>query len=355
METNLAKNVTSIEEQKPKNIKDWLQGKQFEDAVRKALPSHLAPERFIRIALTAIMKTPKLAECSKESLFKALLDLSSLGLEPDGRRAHLIPFENRKKNIVEVQLIIDYKGLIELAKRSGEVESWRAELVCQNDEFSWENGKVSHKVNWLAPRGEALAVYSHVKNNKQIDDYEVMTLDQVDRIRARSKAKDSGPWVSDYEEMAKKTVIRRHSKRLTLSPEFIEALTRDDDTIEIDAKEIKYEEIAPKRLSDAPPAPVNEEPKKEAEQPKPIEGVAVDSSGNFIGEPPAFDQEDQTDMPITPASLSRIMNALKDNPTITPNSLQSYIKSVYGVDSINKIMDSDTIRVIQWITGNKKA
>ena len=124
----------------------------FKEAVRKSLPQHMTPERFVRVALTAMLKTPKLAQCSQESVFRCMLDLSSLGLEPDGRRAHLIPYGT------DCTLIIDYKGLIELAKRSGEVAMWRAELVCENDEFSWTNGIVDHKINWLAPRGKVLAV-----------------------------------------------------------------------------------------------------------------------------------------------------------------------------------------------------
>ena len=137
----------------PTTIKGWLKSGDFHDAVMKALPKHMKADRFIRVALTAIMKTPKLAECSQESMLKCMLDLSALGLEPDGRRAHLIPYRNNKKGTMEATLIVDFKGLIELSKRSGEVANWRAGLVCEADEFSWENGVISHKVNWLKPRG----------------------------------------------------------------------------------------------------------------------------------------------------------------------------------------------------------
>jgi len=212
-----------------KTVKDWLSGTEFKAAVKAALPSHVTPERFIRVALTALMKTPKLAECSQHSLLRVMLDCSSLGLEPDGRRAHVIPYNNKKLGIYEAQLIIDYKGLIELAKRSGEIKNWRAEIVCDGDSFAWENGVVYHKIDWLKPRGKILAVYSHVRTSNDVDDYEVMTLDQVEGIRKRSRAANDGPWCTDFNEMAKKTVIRRHSKRLTLSPEFLQALEKDDD------------------------------------------------------------------------------------------------------------------------------
>jgi recombination protein RecT len=221
-----AQPTQAVAQAKPKTVKDWLSSEDFKSAVKAALPAHMTPERFVRVALTCMMRVPKLQECSQHSLFKAMLDCSSLGLEPDGRRAHLIPYGS------EVQLIIDYKGLIELGKRSGEVKNWRAELVCEKDEFAWENGQVHHKVNWLAPRGKVLAVYSHVRTQKDVDDYEVMTLAEVEEVRKRSKAGKSGPWVTDFNEMAKKTVIRRHSKRLTLSPEFMEALEKDADRFE---------------------------------------------------------------------------------------------------------------------------
>lgn len=157
---------------------------------------------------------------------KAMLDCSSLGLEPDGRRCHLIPYG------MEVQLIVDWKGLVELAKRSGEVVSWKAETVKEQDAFSWRNGEISHEINWRGDRGKLEAVYSIVRLTSGEIDTEVMTLPEVEAIRKRSKASGSGPWVTDFEEMAKKTVIRRHSKRLTLSPEFHDALDKDADKVE---------------------------------------------------------------------------------------------------------------------------
>lgn len=251
---------------KPATIKEWLQSASFYDAVKTALPAHLTAERFIRVALTALMKTPKLAQCSQESIFKAMLDLSSVGLEPDGRRAHLIPYQNKKTGQLEAQLIIDYKGIIELSKRSGDVTVWRAEIVCENDVFSWANGVVSHQIDWRSPRGKMQAVYSHVRTKDGLDDYEVMTIDQVSDIRKRSKAGNAGPWVTDYEEMAKKTVMRRHSKRLTLSPEFRDAIEKDSDRIDFD--DVPDMDLMPRRLSEPQPElplPPNDDEEKEPE------------------------------------------------------------------------------------------
>ena len=200
------------------------------DAVRaqiaRALPQHMTPDRFLRVATTTLLRVPKLAECDQASFMQAMLDCSSLGLEPDGRRCHLIPYGKT------CQLIIDYKGLIELAKRSGEVISWKAETVKEKDSFAWSNGAITHGIEWREDRGKLQCVYSVVKLANGETDTEVMTLAEIESIRKRSKASGAGPWVTDFEEMAKKTVIRRHSKRLTLSPEFADALDKDADRIE---------------------------------------------------------------------------------------------------------------------------
>lgn len=209
----------------PRSIKALLNTDGVRAQIARALPKHMTADRFLRVATTLLLRTPKLAECSQESFMKAMLDCSSLGLEPDGRRCHLIPYGK------DVTLIVDWKGLVELAKRSGEVTSWKAETVKERDVFEWRNGEVNHVVNWREDRGKLQAVYSVVRLASGEIDTEVMTLPEVEAIRKRSKAGSSGPWVTDFEEMAKKTVIRRHSKRLTLSPEFHDALEKDGDKL----------------------------------------------------------------------------------------------------------------------------
>ena len=226
---------------KPANdLRGILSSDKFKEQIALALPTHMSPDRFARIALTALTRSPKLLECTKESVLKCCMDLSSFGLEPDGRHAHIIPYGK------EATLVLDYKGLIALAKRSGEVRSWRAELVKEADEFTWDSGVVDHKVNWRADRGKTQCVYSQAILSDGSSDYEVMTLAEVEAIRKRSRAGTSGPWVTDFDEMAKKTVIRRHSKRLTLSPEFIAALAADGDRIE---------ERPMRNVTPAPPVP----------------------------------------------------------------------------------------------------
>ncbi len=216
----------STEIAKKNDIRSMIASDTFKNQVALSLPSHMKPDRFARVALTALTRTPKLMDCTRESLLRCMMDCSQLGLEPDGRHAHLIPYKDT------CTLIIDYKGLMALARRSGDVAVWRAELVKQADTFSWHNGRVDHDVNWRADRGKTDAVYSYVKFKDGNEDWEVMTIAEVQAIQKRSRAGTSGPWVTDFDEMAKKTAIRRHSKRLTLSPEFAEALEKDDDSID---------------------------------------------------------------------------------------------------------------------------
>ncbi len=204
-------------------LRQEIDSEYFKKQIAVALPKHMTPDRFARVALTAMLKTPKLLECTKESVIECLLNCSALGIEPDGRRAHLIPYGNK------CTLIVDFKGIVELAKRSGDVSGVFAQIVCDKDDFVWENGEVTHRIDWRHPRGEMYAVYSTVTFKDGSKQTDVMTKDEVEAIRKRSKAGQSGPWVTDFNEMAKKTVFRRVSKWITLSPEVADALDKDDD------------------------------------------------------------------------------------------------------------------------------
>lgn len=229
------------------DLKKLINSSSMMEQFRRALPRHLSPDRFARIAITALTRTPKLQQCTPESLMKCLLDLSATGLEPDGRRAHLIPYGN------ECTLIIDYKGLVELIRRSGEVIGLRAETVCEFDEFDWINGEITHKVDWRRPRGDVQAVYAEAKMKDGETQTAVMTREEVEEIRKRSRAGNNGPWVSDWSEMAKKTAVRRLSKMLPLSSEVAQNIAADDNQFapedRIEAVEVESEAVEEKPLS----------------------------------------------------------------------------------------------------------
>ena len=225
--------------ERPTTVKGWMESPEFKAQLAKVLPKHLTPERQLRVGLTALMKVPKIAECTIPSVMKAMLDCSSLGLEPDGRYAHLIPYGTT------CTLIIDYKGLVALAMRSGQVANIHADMVCENDVFEYDRGELkTHKIDFRKPRGNAYAYYSLVKMKDGTETCQVMSLEEVEAVRKRSKSGSSGPWVTDFPEMAKKTVFKRHSKWLPLSSEFRDAIAKDDE-IEREAVVTSVETKAP--------------------------------------------------------------------------------------------------------------
>ncbi len=180
-------------------LKSILNGDAMREQFARALPKHLSPERFCRIAITALSRTPKLQQCTQESLFKCLLELSAFGLEPDGRRAHLIPYGD------QATLIIDYRGLAELAMRSGIIAKLHTDIICDNDIFEYNLGEiVQHKIDWKHPRGEMYAAYAMAVTKEGAVFVQVLTKDEIDAIKKRSRSGSNGPWVTDYNEMAKK-------------------------------------------------------------------------------------------------------------------------------------------------------
>ena len=232
MSTN---NQLATQSKQPLTIQQMLQTEGFKKNVALSLPKHLSADRFARVALVALNRTPKLAQCTQASLFQCLYDLSALGLEPDGRRAHLIPYGDK------CTLVVDYKGLAELVRRSGEVADLHADVICENDDFSYCFGTGSHlkhKIDLRKPRGDVIGAYSYVRLKDGSDSFEVLSLDEVNGVRDNSqgykmaqkygKEADS-PWVKHFNEMAKKTAFRRHSKWLPLSPELREKIEKDDD------------------------------------------------------------------------------------------------------------------------------
>lgn len=258
----------------PKTVKDWLETPSFKDAIAKALPKHMDPDRQVRVALTALTRTPLLAQCSPASLLRCMLDLSAAGLEPDGRRAHLIPYKNGRTGGYDCQLILDYKGKVELAMRSGSVSSIHADVVCDMDKFSADTGMVKHTVDYRAPRGKPFAVYCVIHFKDGATKSEVMTRDDVEAIRKRSRAGGAGPWVTDWNEMAKKTVAHRALKWVPLSPEIRDLVERDDDVIDIDSKPVAAQSFGDVigALPEAPPEPQGEQQGQESDDGRSTEG-----------------------------------------------------------------------------------
>ena len=193
-----------------------------------ALPRHMTADRLARIALTEIRKTPALGRCDQTSFLGAIMQCAQLGLEPGNALGHayLLPYGN------QVQLIVGYRGMIDLARRSGQILSIEARAVYAADKFHVAlglNPDLIHEPNWESgERGDLRFVYAVAKLKDGGTQFEVMSRQDVERVRSQSKAGKSGPWVTHFEEMAKKTVIRRLFKYLPVSIELATAVTLDE-------------------------------------------------------------------------------------------------------------------------------
>jgi recombination protein RecT len=219
----------SIKE-KAANVRSMIERSRGQIAA--ALPKHLTAERMMRVCNTAISKTPALLDCDPRTLIGAIVQASQLGLEPDGTLGHayLIPFANRKTGKTECQFMPGYKGLIELARRSSQISTIFAQVVHENDDWSFNFGldpQLHHRPTAGEP-GPVIAAYAVAKLRDGGAQFEWLWKREVDAIRAQSRAGNSGPWVTHYEEMSKKTALRRLCKILPTSPELTRAVALDE-------------------------------------------------------------------------------------------------------------------------------
>ena len=213
------------------NIQDLF--KRMAPEIDKVLPKHIKSDHLLRVALTEIRKNPKLLECSSQSLLGALMLAAQLGLEPGILgHAYLIPYYNSKTRSTEVQFQIGYKGYIDLVRRSGELQTLDVHEVCRNDVFEYEYGltpKLMHRPA-LENRGDPYCYYAIAKLKDGGFSYLVMSVQDIEKFRKRSKSPDYGPWVTDYDAMAKKTVIKQLAKYLPLSTEIQTQIVQDEVT-----------------------------------------------------------------------------------------------------------------------------
>jgi len=207
--------------------------RQRKDMIAQLVPKHLTAERLMRVAVNCVAKTPDLQECSPTSLLQCVLVSAELGLEPGGALGHmyLVPFKG------VATPIIGYRGLLELAHRSGDVSSIRAVVVRERDKFRLTEGIetiIDHEPYLDGNAGPLKYVYCVIKLKDGGVHVELMNRAQVDAIRARSRAANNGPWVTDYDEMAKKTVARRALKWVPMSSERFEAAIERDNADYVD-------------------------------------------------------------------------------------------------------------------------
>lgn len=233
--------------------------KVLEPEIKRALPSILTPERFTRMALSAINNTPKLAECSPMSFIAALMNAAQLGLEPNTvlGQAYLIPYKN--KGILECQFQIGYKGMIDLAYRSGQVQMIQAQAVYENDTFEYElglNPKLVHRpAAW--DRGQNTYFYAVFHTINGGYNFSVMSRSEMELFASSySKAYTSeySPWKTSFEEMGKKTVLKQALKYAPLKVDFQRAVMMDETVkteLSVDMSEVQSQTITNNKEEDA--------------------------------------------------------------------------------------------------------
>ena len=205
----------------------------YKGEIARAIPRHMNADRLARIALTEFRKNPKLAECAPKSVFAAIIIASQLGLEPGLLgQAYLIPFKS------ECQLIPGYQGLIDLVRRTGKVKRIEAHVVREGDKFTYKTGLVTvleHEPSFDGPEGPMILAYAVAEFTDGGYHVEVMSKHQIETIRDNSQGyksamqyKKDHPWLSNADEMWRKTLIRRICKYLPKSAELVTAIGLDD-------------------------------------------------------------------------------------------------------------------------------
>jgi recombination protein RecT len=198
-----------------------------------SLAAGIDPQRLKNVALATFTKRPELWDCDPVSIARAIVECGQAGLEPTGLLggAYLVPFFNSKSGRQEAQLIIGYRGLAMLAMRSGLLRRIEARVVHARDEFAYQFGidpLLNHRPLLAPDAGNVTYAYAVAFYRDGDPQFDVMSHDEIEAIHRRSKSPDKGPWITDYEEMCKKTVLRRLAKLLPLTVEVARVLDEID-------------------------------------------------------------------------------------------------------------------------------
>ena len=225
--------------------KSLIEGAKMLSTLKAVLPKHMAPDRFARIASAFYMRSDILYKCSRQSILQSVVKLAVLGLECDGRLAAIVPYGK------DCRVSVMYAGKAELMRRSGEVSTIQAAVVYEADVFEFQRGTDPYLKHvdaiTVADRGTPIAAYAVVRMKDGQSEFDVMSVDAVNRIRDNHsvsyqnavKRKIDHPWISHWDEMAKKTVFHRLSKMLPMTPELREKISVDEETSSAESDAMK--------------------------------------------------------------------------------------------------------------------
>jgi recombination protein RecT len=256
-----------------------------------ALPSHISPEKFQRVAITAIQNNPDLVQADRRSLYAACMKSAQDGLLPDGREAALVTFNTKQKDgtwVKAVQFMPMLAGILKKVRQSGELATIHADVVYANDKFRYwvdtSGQHIEHEPILFGERGNAIGVYAMAKTKDGSIFVQPLSLADIEKIRAVSKSKDGGPWSQWWSEMAKKSAIRRLAKYLPQSTDVESILHADDELFEpAEPHQSNVVELQPIVTEDRPKRKSRLDKVKEAAQDTPHDA----QTGEVIDQPHA--------------------------------------------------------------------
>lgn len=229
LEQRMQQATNAPAQQRPATLADHI--KNMESQFAMAMPRGMEAQQLVRDALTALRQNPQLAQCTPQTVLGGLMSCAQLGLRPSVLgQAYLVPFKN--KGTMEAQLIIGYAGLIDLAHRSGKIQSLIARTVYANDHFDVDYGledRLVHKPSLKADKGEPIAYYAVAKYTTGGHSFLVMGHEQMVAHKDKhSKTSKWGPWVDHFEAMAHKTCVRQLAKWMPKDTELAQAISVDE-------------------------------------------------------------------------------------------------------------------------------
>ncbi len=198
---------------------------KMEDLLTNIVPSEMCARRLIRLFYVELSKNSLLNKCSVESVCGAIMSCAQYGLEPGiAGMVYLIPRGDK------MTVMLGYRGMIEMAYRTGMISTIKAFTVYENDEFSIELGNKDHIVHKrkIGGKGKSIGYYAIITMKDGEKHFDFMDIEDIEKVRFRSKTPNAGPWVSDYDQMAQKTVIRRILKLAPTSVQLNSALSFDE-------------------------------------------------------------------------------------------------------------------------------
>jgi len=286
---------------------------KMQEQFQHALPAHVPVERFMRVVMTLVQKTPKLLNCTRQSLFNACMAAAQDGLLPDNIEGAIVPYRDEDSGSDEVARWMPMvAGIRKKVRNSGALRDWNVQVVQEGDEFDFELGDrpfIKHKPAKRGGRNRPIiAAYSIATYPDGSMSREVMNADQIEDIRRLSRSK-KGPWSNPvfYPEMARKTVARLHSKQLPMSTDLDTLLRRDDDLYDFKRARDQAREITDRQKPKSIAAALDffgSEPSRNGSPPEEVEELPP------IGEAPSAPPGPKTQAEYATYARVAIANAL---------------------------------------------